>query len=73
MTADSPAGILRVHLGRRHRHPGQVIMASRSGSPVPERRRPGRQLIQHRAQRVQVGPLIHRPAGPPGGLRRQIR
>ena len=31
------------------------------------------QLIQHRAQRVQVGPLIRRPAGPPGRLRRQVR
>jgi hypothetical protein len=31
------------------------------------------QLVQRCAQRVQVGALIHRPAGPPGGLRRQVR
>ena len=41
--------------------------------PGPERRPAGGQLIQHRAQRVQIGPLIHRPGRPPGGLRRQVR
>ncbi len=63
----------RVHLRGRHRHSRQVIMDEPQRAPGTERRRPRRQLIQRRAQRVQVRPLIHCPAGSPGLLRRQIR
>jgi hypothetical protein len=73
MTCDSPPRYRRVHLGRRRRHPGQVIMGEPQRVAGTERRRARGQLIQRRAQRVQVGPLIHRPAGPPGLLRRQVR
>ena len=73
MIADSGRRHGRVHLRRRHRHPGQVIMDEPQRVPGAERRLARRQLVQRRAQRVQVGPLIHRPAGPPGLLRRQIR
>ena len=62
-----------VRLGRRHRDPGQVIVDEPQRVPGAERRLARGQLVQHRAQRVQVGPLIHRPAGPPGLLRRQVR
>jgi len=60
-------------VGRRHRDPGQVIVDQPQRIPGAERRLAGGQLVQRRAQRVQVGPLIHRPAGPPGRLRRQVR
>ena len=48
-------------------------MGKPQGVPGAERRRPGRQLVQHRAQRVQVGSLIHWAARPPSGLRCQVR
>ena len=41
--------------------------------PGTERRPAGSELVERGAQRVQVGPLIHRPAGAPGLLRREIR
>ena len=63
----------RVHLGRRHRHPRQVIVGEPQRVAGTERRLARRQLVQRRAQRVQIGALIHRPAGTPGLLRRQIR
>ena len=63
----------RVHLHRRDRHPRQVIVGQPQRVPGPERRRARGQLVQRRAERVQVGPLIHRPAGPPGRLRCQVR
>ena len=63
----------RVHLRRRHRHPRQMIMDEAQRVAGTERRRTRRQLVQRRTQRVQVRPLVHRPAGPPGLLRRQIR
>ena len=63
----------RVHLRRRHRHPSQMIVGEPQRVAGAERRLTRGQLVQRRAQRVQVGALIHRPAGPPGLLRRQIR
>jgi hypothetical protein len=41
--------------------------------PGAEGRRARGQLVQRRAKRVQVGPLVHRAAGPPGLLRRHVR
>ena len=66
MISDNGAGTAVVHLGGRHRDPGQVIVDQPQRVPGAERRLARGQLVQHRAQRVQVGPLIHRPAGPPG-------
>jgi hypothetical protein len=63
----------RVHRRRRHRHSSQMIMGESQRVAGTERRLTRRQLVQRRAQGVQVGTLIHRPAGPPGLLRRQIR
>ncbi len=58
---------------RRYRQPGQVIMNQPERISATERRPARGQFIQHRAQRVQISPLIHRPTGPPRGLRRQVR
>ena len=73
MTCDKATGTAGFTSHRRHRHPGQEIMGQPQRVPGAERRPAGGELIQRRAQRVQVGPLIHRPAGPPGLLRRQVR
>jgi hypothetical protein len=62
----------RVHLRRRHRDPGQMIMDEAQRVAGAEGRRPRRQLVQSGAQRVQVRALVHRPAGAPGLLRRQV-
>ena len=62
-----------VHLGRRHRHPSQVIVDEPQGVARTERRRPGRQFVQRCTQRVEIGALVHRPAGAPGGLGREVR
>ena len=61
-----------VHLGRCRRHPGQMVMREPQRVAGAERRISGGQLVQRRAERVQVGPLV-RPGGAPGLLRRQIR
>ena len=73
MISDNGPGTAGFTCGRRHRHPGQMIMGEPQRVAGAERRPARRQLVQRRAQRVQVGPLIHRPAGAPGLLRRQIR
>ena len=65
-------GDRRVHRCRRHRHARQVIVDEPQRVAGAERRRAGGELVERRAQRVQVGALIHRPSGPPGLLRRQI-
>jgi hypothetical protein len=62
----------RVHLRRRCWHPRQVIVGEAQRVPGAERRFPRGQLVQRRAQRVEVGPLVHRPAGAPGLLRCEI-
>jgi hypothetical protein len=62
-----------VHLRRRHRHPSQMIMGEAQRVAGTERRLARRQLVQRRAERVQVGTLIDRPCGAPGLLRRQVR
>ena len=62
----------RVHLCRRHRHAREVIVNEAQRIAGAERRLPGGELVQRRAQRVQVRALIHRPTGPSGLLRRQI-
>ena len=73
MISDSGRRHGRVHLRRRHRHPRQVIVDEPQRVAGAERRRARGQLVQRRAQRVQVGALVHRPAGAPGLLRRQVR
>ncbi len=62
-----------VHVCRWCRHPGQVVMDQPQRVSGSEWRRARRQLIQCRAQRVQIRPLIHRVTGPAGLLWRQIR
>ena len=69
MIADSAAGTAGFDLGRRGRHPGQVIVDEPQRVAGPERRRAGGQLVQGRAQRVQVGALVDRAAGAAGLLR----
>ena len=63
----------RVDLRRWHRHPCQVVVGEPQGVAEAERRRTGGQLVQRRPQGVEVGALIHRPAGAPGLLRCQVR
>jgi hypothetical protein len=50
-----------------------MIMGEPQRVPMTERRLTRRELIQRGAQRIQVGALIHRPAGPPGLLRGHVR
>jgi hypothetical protein len=62
-----------VHRGRGRRHPRHVVVGQPQWVAGAERRRPGRQLVQRRAQRVQVGALVDGPAGAAGLLRGQVR
>jgi Mn-containing catalase len=62
----------RIQLRRRPWHPGQMGMHQAQRVPGAERWRAGRQLVEGGTQRVQVGTMIHRPAGTPGLLRCQI-
>jgi len=62
----------RVHGRRRSRHPGEMVMQDPQRVARPERRRPGSQLVQRRPERVQVSPLVDRPASPASQLRREI-
>ncbi len=51
-----------VELGRRRRHPRQVVVEQLEQVTVAERRPAGRELVQRGAERVQVGPLVGRAA-----------
>ena len=62
-----------IDLARGCRHPRQVIMRKPQRIARTERRLTGGQLVQCRAQRIQIGALIHRPTGTPRLLGRQIR
>ncbi len=62
-----------VHLGRWHRHAGQVVVGQPQRVTGPERRPAGQRLVQRGTEPVQVRTVVDRPGGAPGLLRRQIR
>ncbi len=61
-----------VHLRRRFRQPGQVVVDQSEWIAATERRSPGGHFVQGRAQRIQVGSLVHLTAGPSGLFGRHI-
>ena len=63
----------RVRLRRGHRHARQVIVDQSQRIAGAERRLTRGQLVERRAQRVEVGALIDRPSRAARLLRREIR
>ncbi len=61
-----------ISLRRCQRHLGQGVVHHLQRIAHRERRHPGCELVERRAQPVQVGPVVHRHPGPPGLLGRKV-